>query len=176
MSKTGTFLGAEMSQTTKAIWIWELVLEHQPFKRFIDIGTWKGNLSLFFYLYSKARSADFYTYDVRNLWGKFIKEFKIELGFDKHFYQWDVFQHIQEIGNIIKQEGQSIVFCDNGNKPREFNTFAQFLKSGDIIAVHDWMKEIFPENIKVPCEKYNLKEIFTKESDEEGLTRFFQKI
>lgn len=175
MPKTGTFLGGELSQTIKAVWLWELVLEHQPFKRFIDIGTWKGNLSLFFYLYCRARDAEFYTYDVRNRWGEQLWKFKTELGFDKRFFQWDVFQHIEEIGALISQPGQTILFCDDGNKPREFNVFSKFLKAGDVIAVHDWNKEVFLENVKSPCEKYNLKEIFVKESDEEGLTRVFQK-
>lgn len=164
-----------MSQTTKAIWLWEQVLEHQLFKRFIDIGTWKGNLSFYFYLYCLAREADFYTYDVKNRWAQFLYKLKTEMGFDKHFYQLDVFQNIEEIGKLISQNGQTILFCDNGNKPREFNVFARFLKIGDIITVHDWNKEVFPENVKKPCEEYKLKEVFVKESDEEGLTRIFKK-
>ena len=121
------------------------------------------------------RGVEFYTYDVKKRWGEHLWKFKTDIEFDKHFYQWDVFQHIEEIGKIISQPGQTIVFCDNGNKPREFNVFSQFLKVGDIIVVHDWNKEIFPENVKLPCEKYNLKEIFVGESEEEGLTRIFKK-
>lgn len=176
MVKTGNFLGGEMSQTRKAIWLWELILEHQPFKRIMEFGTWKGNLSLYFLMFCKARNAEFYTYDVKNRWKEMGSvEIKEMFEFPKHFYQLDIFRNIDEIGKIISQEGQTILFCDNGNKPREFNVFSKFLKVGDIIVVHDWGKEVFQENVKKPCEEYKLKEIFIKESEEENLTRVFQK-
>ena len=31
-----------------------------------------------------------------------------------------------------------ILICDGGNKPREVQTFARYLKSGDVLAVHDY--------------------------------------
>ena len=124
-----------MSQTQKAIWLWEIVLNKQNFKRFIDIGTWQGNLSFYFYLFCLNRNAEFYTFDVREKWQTPLKE---KLGFGEHFKNWDIFQHIEEIGQLIVKEGQTIIYCDNGKKTREFGTFAPYLKVGDVIAVHDW--------------------------------------
>ena len=170
---TGTFLGYKMSQTPKSVWLWERVLRSFPFKRIIDLGTWHGGLSLYFYLFCLEREAEFYTFDVRNkCFGNRLMEIT---NFYNHFELLDIFQNIEKIGSLITKQGLTILFCDNGNKPREFNTFAPYLKKDDIIAVHDWLTEIFPENIKDACEKYNLQEIFSKECEEEGMTRFFQK-
>lgn len=35
-------------------------------------------------------------------------------------------------------EGPVLVLCDGGNKPAEFNHYAKFLRSGDIIMAHDY--------------------------------------
>jgi len=171
----GSFLGKELSQTPKVFWLWELVLKGQDFARFIDIGTWRGNLSFYFHLFCLERNAEFYTFDTRRKWGLDLSELKEKLEFGKHFKQMDIFQHIEEIGNLIKKEGKTIIFCDDGNKPREFNTFSPYLKVADIIAVHDWNTEVPPESVKESCLKHNLSEIYSKECDEEGMIRIFQK-
>ena len=63
-----------------------------------------------------------------------------------------------------------ILLCDNGDKPREFDTFAPLAKPGDIIVVHDWETEIFPGHIN-----YDLvNEIMVDECEEVGsMSRFF---
>lgn len=35
-------------------------------------------------------------------------------------------------------EGPALVLCDGGNKPAEFNKYAAFLRSGDVIMAHDY--------------------------------------
>jgi len=35
-------------------------------------------------------------------------------------------------------EGPALVLCDGGNKPAEFNKYAKFLRSGDVIMAHDY--------------------------------------
>jgi hypothetical protein len=35
-------------------------------------------------------------------------------------------------------EGPALVLCDGGNKPAEFNRYAKFLRSGDVIMAHDY--------------------------------------
>lgn len=174
---TGTFLGYGMSQNPEALWLWEQVLRVQNFKRFIDIGTWKGGLSMYFYLWCLDREADFYSYDIREkCYPRKGKKLFEKLGFYKHFYLKDVFEAEEEIGNLIGQSGKTIIFCDNGQKEKEFQTFSPYLKSGDIIAVHDWMTETRPEVIYPIADFHNLKEIFIEESQKEKMTRFFQKL
>lgn len=45
---------------------------------------------------------------------------------------------IDDVGNFIKRDGKTLVICDGGNKPMEFNALAPLLKSGDHIIVHDY--------------------------------------
>jgi len=93
-----------------------------------------------------------------------------------HFQRADIFKIKKQIGKIIQKEGRTIIFCDNGDKPKEFNTFVPYMKKGDVIAVHDWGTEIFIEDVRDGCREYNLEETLGKYSDEEGATRFFQKM
>jgi hypothetical protein len=61
------------------------------------------------------------------------------------------------------------LFCDGGNKAREFRTFAPMLGAGSIISTHDWPGEIKPEDVQatesdlglVPFEKETWGKIAT---------------
>lgn len=53
----------------------------------------------------------------------------------------DCFEKIDEIQEWIQRRGLCFVLCDGGNKPKEFNTFSKFLKSGDVISAHDYCDE-----------------------------------
>lgn len=48
------------------------------------------------------------------------------------------FELENEIGNLISNDGISLVFCDGGNKNLEINSFAKYLKIGDFIFGHDY--------------------------------------
>ena len=39
---------------------------------------------------------------------------------------------------LINNGGKVLLLCDGGNKVREFNTYAPFLKPGDVIMCHDY--------------------------------------
>lgn len=45
---------------------------------------------------------------------------------------------IEEIKNLISSSGKTLIFCDGGQKENEFNLYADFLKSGDVIMLHDY--------------------------------------
>lgn len=168
------FLGMKMAQTKKSINVWEKLLISYDFKRVLEIGTYKGNLSLYLLLYCINSRAEFYTYDPKKLWGGSL--LKNNLSFSDYYYKWDVFEHEQEIGDIIQKEGMSIVFCDGNDKSREFNVFVPYMKVGDVLGVHDWNTEYSSEeDMRESIDKYNLVEILSKECDEEGYLRFFVK-
>jgi len=38
--------------------------------------------------------------------------------------------------------GPKLLYCDDGNKPLEVNTFGPLLASGDLLGVHDWGSEV----------------------------------
>jgi len=170
------FLGMPMAQTKKSINVWEELLARHEFKRILEIGTYKGNLALYLLLFcmNRPNDAEFHTYDIKNLWGG--SKLKNTIEFGKCFKKWDVFEHVDEIGKLIGEEGISIVFCDGNEKSDEFNTFAPFLKVGDIIGQHDWNSEFSKEEeTEETRRKYHLRELLTKECDDEGYLRFFIK-
>lgn len=142
--KHTTFLGMEMAQTAEEFGAWEVVLKDINFNRIIELGTWKGALSTYLLLYCKNRDAEFYTYDIKPYENN---KFRKEIGLDKCFNLGDLFEVSVDIENIIMQDGVTILFCDGGNKIKEFIEFSPFLKAGDIIVAHDWGTEIGAKHV-----------------------------
>ena len=44
------------------------------------------------------------------------------------------------------QDEKALVFCDNGNKPKEFQIYSGIIKPGDLLLVHDYPREFNEEN------------------------------
>lgn len=161
MENKGTFLGRRMAQSEFAILFWEELLYKRKFKRIIDIGTYNGNFSWYLALYCEEKKAEFYTFD--------IASFQVPKKVRRHFKKLDVFENEKMIGDLIKQDGLTILFCDGGNKPKELKIFTPYLKRGDIIVVHDWKTEVFEKDIPI-----GLSPIFLETYEE--LTKAFIKI
>lgn len=65
-----------------------------------------------------------------------------------------------------------LLFCDNGDKPREVALYGPALRVGDYLAVHDFDAEIFASDI--PSE---FKPVLADVCEELGsVTRFFQRL
>jgi hypothetical protein len=127
----------EMSQNVIAPAAWmQAIYDGRP-RRVIEIGTCKGGLSSLLSGVLAMYGAEFHTMDVR----AGGQENQYPLYGKSEFYQWDCFQHISEIRQLIQRPGKTFLLCDGGNKAKEFNTFAHFLKPGDVIAGHDYVDE-----------------------------------
>jgi len=63
---------------------------------------------------------------------------------------------------IMNKPGPAFIYCDGGNKPKEFNLYAPILRVGDYIAAHDWdyggyrRAEIRPKDVAKPVAQHNL--------------------
>ena len=66
---------------------------------------------------------------------------------------------IEKIQKYIQEPGKTLVFCDGGNKKREFNLFAKYLKVGDIIMGHDYAKDAKVFQSEVRAKKWNWHEL-----------------
>ncbi len=174
--ESDTFIDGVMAQSKGALTLWSKILKQARYSRVIELGTANGNFSLYLYLWCISRGSKFYTYDIKNDWGNGNRALKDLLNFKDHFYEVDIFEKKDEIIELIKKDGRTIIFCDNGNKIKEFQIFAPELKVGDLIAVHDWNMEIRDEDIRAICNEYHLEFAFLKETQEEGWTRVFQKM
>lgn len=105
--------------------------------RIIEIGTAHGGLAVLFGLFARAYGCEFITYDIadtpdyKDLFSRLSVDFRLQ----------DVFADKDRLEKDIQKEGATILFCDGGNKIREFNEFALYLKAGDIIVAHDYSKD-----------------------------------
>lgn len=119
-------------------------------KRIIEIGTCRGGFTVF--IKKLFPETEVYTFDISKEYpqgyhhpeNNLNNAFPVFEKFNIKFKECDIFNEIECVKNLIQQEGLTILLCDGGNKPREFQTFAQFLKKGDLIFAHDYIDT--PEN------------------------------
>lgn len=131
-----SFAGVPVAQFWAEFAVWEGLLNEKPYKFIVELGTFKGGFSLYLAAQAHARGMGFRTYDI------FRPEHTIP-----GFVQIDIYAHIEDIGDYLSRHEPLILFCDGGNKPRELRTFATYLSPESTIVVHDWQKEMFPDDI-----------------------------
>jgi hypothetical protein len=62
----------------------------------------------------------------------------------------DCFKDEFFIDSIKEFSGRKFIFCDGGNKEKEFNTFVKYLNTGDVIFLHDYIvdEDTFEKDFK----------------------------
>lgn len=163
-----TFLGEWCAQAYSAMFMWEKLLNKYNFSRFIELGTGRGNMSMYFYLFCLNRNAEFITYE-------YLEKFKVndtplkrKLNFADNIRSVDMFKEKDTIIDEINKAGRTILFCDGLDKPYEIEVFCPNLKVGDILAVHDWGRAVKYDWVSDILEYNNYKFIFKKELEELG--------
>ena len=161
------FMGGGMSQNWLAIPFFEYYFEANRFEYIVEFGSQKGCLSTYFANLAAITEAFFFeTYELfpDTDWnrretegvGHWYERLAEISPYINYFHQ-DVFS--DETVNHVKgnvEEYKTFIFCDGGDKAKEFNTYAPLLKPGDCIAAHDWGIEIRVEQIQETLDKYNL--------------------
>lgn len=155
-----------------------LLARIQP-KRIIEIGTARGGSTLLISEAVKTLGLDtkIKTFDVYVKGPHLPMEMdNVEFIVDNIFNEdWSELVKPEEIENFLSADGINLILCDGGNKKKEFELLAKYLKPGDIIMAHDyapnrevfnneyvdkiwnWM-EITDEHMEETCKKYNLKD------------------
>jgi len=172
-----TFMRIHTLQYWADLAIWEAFLnEHTPeLKGLIELGTYRGGMSIFLLLQAVQRRMPFYTFDKRRLpdLDTPVAQF---VGLTGHFYEGDIFEERKpKLLELIGMDGLHplLLYCDDGNKPREFETFVPYLRTGDYVAVHDWGLEFHPQHVK-PVE-HLIEPTFWEECQTlNSLTRFWK--
>ena len=64
--------------------------------------------------------------------------------------EYDLFNeyNINYLAEQIENGGKTLIIADGGDKAKEFNIYADHLKVGDHLMVHDWGTEVWIEQIK----------------------------
>tara|TARA_Y100000310_G_scaffold170314_1_gene170456 strand:- start:1067 stop:1738 length:672 start_codon:yes stop_codon:yes gene_type:complete len=162
------YMGAGMSQNYLAIPWFEYYLDAHQFEYIAEFGSQKGCLSTYFANYAGITEKVFFdTFELfpdKDWWsrpnegaGHWFKKLA-EISPYINYHHQDVFSKktIDHVSENIK-EYKTFIFCDGGDKVKEFNTYAPLLKPGDCIAVHDWGVEIHMHEIQDTIKKYNLE-------------------
>lgn len=129
-------LGMPMCQNRLAIPMWSYAMEKYPPKRIIEIGTYGGGFITALAVHAWNISCEVITYDRMVAPDERFAEISHFLGI--RFRTTDIWEAASEIAELIAAPGVTYVLCDGGDKIREMNTFARYLKIGDVIAAHDY--------------------------------------
>ena len=157
-----SFGGIQAAQYRADFWLWEYLLNDNPHLQAVfELGTWEGGFSWWLWAQCQVRELHFETYDMT------VTESRKPPGFRKI----DVFADRDHIGDIMREWEPCVVFCDNGNKPRELREYSlEIGHSGSLIVVHDWGTEFLPSDVPD-----NVVEVYGDLCDELGsLTRVFR--
>ncbi len=128
-------LGLPMCQNRWAVPTWSYAMEVRPPARVVEIGTYSGGFACAIGLHASRIGARVVTYDVC-LPDASLLGLAAHLGVE--FRRGDVWELEGEIAALIAGPGVSFVLCDGGDKRRELDAFARYLKPGDVIAAHDY--------------------------------------
>ena len=105
----------------------------KDFEQIIEIGTFTGAFT-YWLSENKLESCEITSYDINsyNLLINSIKDTKLQIS--------DCFEPetISEIKSLINRPKRTLLLCDGGDKETEFKLFARFLKSGDVVMLHDY--------------------------------------
>ncbi|RJQ82983.1 MAG: hypothetical protein C4519_07345 [Desulfobacteraceae bacterium] len=168
------YFGCSMQQNRYALPAISILLECSRPARMIELGTRHGGLTIFLGIYSKNTQVPLHTFDIEDRIK--YKDYFEFLGIQYHIC--DIFSpdHNKFITQLIQSPQRTILFCD-ALKIKDFNTYADTLKPGDIILVHDyardqkdyqrmrkqriwWTCEIEYQNIADACRRNNLEPLF----------------
>ena len=130
-------------------------------KKFVEIGIYKGGLAALLVHSTKHIPGLEYL-------GVEIDSQIIEPTVRKLLWLRDA--HSKETIESVRQwfsrkPGPALIYCDGGNKPKEFAKYAPIIRVGDFIGAHDWdyggyqRAEIKPKDVGKPVEDNNLTKI-----------------
>lgn len=130
-----------MNQNRAAVPAWSYAMEIHPPRRIIELGAYNGGFTTCLGVHAYRIGCEVHSFDIGlcpDIQWQSLTEF---LGIK--FYTADVFSEasIAKIGEMIRAPGVTYLLCDNGNKAKEFNLFAPYLKQGDVIAAHDYCND-----------------------------------
>jgi len=158
------YKGIPVSQEVKVVKSFENLLSKNKFDIIIEIGTLNGGLTL---LLSDLFNGPVVSYDVKEIANEYRN--KVADKSNITLYIEDVFES-ETIVDILTSEKKVLLLCDGGNKIKEVNMFAKYLKPGDVIMAHDYFEarnkfsaekwtgcEITYDDIKMECIKNNIE-------------------
>ena len=85
-------------------------------------------------------------------------------------------QKNEELASILRDANRpKLLYCDNGNKKVEVELYSKYLYKGDVLGVHDWGTEIFPEDVAPYISHFSTHPFNSLLHKENCSSRFFIK-
>ena len=171
-----TIFGQSATQHWVDVVLWEHFFnKHPDIKAMIEFGTGMGGLSIAFALHAVQRDFAFFTFDARKWDACFSSPLARLVDLEGHFQQANLFKDDgrKAVLKLLRQSALHplLLFCDNGDKPREFADYVPHLRPGDYVAVHDWGKEFGPEDAAL----YPIEPLYFDLAEQmEGITRMWR--
>ena len=168
------FLGFPMLQNRYSVPAWSYLIEDIKPQLIVEIGCWNGGLSCALGVAMKNYGGRVFCCDIADF-SEDLNDLRRLLPI--HFEKLDALSAhgLHLIGGLIERGGLTVVLCDGGNKPEEYNLYAPFLKQGDIIAAHDFQhhphwpfSEINEAQVANACAKYSLEPFMNEDMHKAG--------
>jgi cephalosporin hydroxylase len=161
--KMSRFMGFPMCQNRLSVPAWSYFIEKTLPLLIIEIGCWSGGFSCCLAIAMHNIGGTVWCCD-KGAFCEDLIRWKEVLPLE--FKRMDALspEGVETIRNLIINHSPCVVLCDDGNKRKEFNTYAPFLKKNDVIAVHDYAhhdfwpwQEITDADVKGACDQYRLE-------------------
>lgn len=167
-------LGMVMNQNRLAVPIWSYAMEIYPPVQIIELGSYNGAMAIQLGIHAAQIGAVVLSVDTAECPSEHWKRFAAQL--PVVFLKEDIFTNLDFYRTRLLWPRVTYVLCDNGDKIREFNTFAPMLKSGDVIAAHDYVadtkywhcSEIIKADVADTVEKCGLEPFMQEHMDLAG--------
>lgn len=136
MSDIGLLFGRPIGQNWDDLKLWEKLLnKFDHFKWILEFGSWEGSMSIFLFVQAWARDLQFATIDKKNPIEK-----------TPCFINADIFKETFPLLSKMKTD-PGILFCDDGDKPKEVKKYHSLIHPNSFIAIHDWGTEFLEKDI-----------------------------
>ena len=145
--------GISVSKTWAEIFQVEAILGEVAFDRIVEFGTGSGAMTIFLGICATMQGKPVFTYDTKEV-SEQVQHIFSRLNVTS--VTENIFEDEKIIGYIIGGEGRTLLYCDNGNKNMEIETFAKYLKPGDVILLHDFPDEVSEADIEAAKKKHGL--------------------
>jgi len=116
-------------------------VKDHPFETIIELGADYGGLTNMLAAHEISDKAKIHTFDLNE--AKFTNLFPEKIT----FHHADIYTNFVYISGLCL--GRTLVLCDGGNKPLEFEVMSGFLRAGDMIMAHDYAADhnAYQENV-----------------------------
>ena len=113
--------------------------DYPDIKSIVELGTFCGTMTMYLGLWGLRLGIPVHTFDIEPNNSAPVHGVFEALGIQTHWIDVFTKEGMQEVIDCLPEPGY--LFCDGGDKQREFDTFAPIVPTGTVISCHDWGTE-----------------------------------